>query len=382
MRGCAVRGLRDGGVSLRVVGVAAVLALAVPASASAQEPAPAEADTARTHTVRKGDTLWDIARTYIGDPFQWPEIYRINRDVVEDPHWIYPGEILQIPGRRALAEAVAPDTTEVPVEPVREAPRETVFSQRSGGIGTTLGLTEAEVPRTTIRTGDYERAPYLDSRGAPHGGGRILGTTELDPGGDPLPRQQYQQFERVLVTPPSGVTPAVGMRLLSVKRGPEIERVGQVVIPTGVLEIVRLAGAGTAIEARVVKSFGRILPEDRLLPHDTTAAVTYARPMPVVAGDGRESQVRWIADEPELPSLQHYVLLPVGAGYNVHLGDEYVLYEPPRSLGEDRPTSQDIEVARVQVVRVTPQGSTAMVIGQERPSIRPGVRARLAARVP
>lgn len=382
MRGCAVRGKRDGGASLRIWSAAAVMALAVPASASAQVQAPAEGDTARTHTVRKGDTLWDIARTYIGDPFQWPEIYRINRDVVEDPHWIYPGEVLQIPGRRAVAEALAPDTTVVAEEPVRDQPRETVFSQRSTGISPAAALAEAEVVRTTIRTGDFERAPYLDRRGAPTGGGRILGTTELDPGGNPLPRQQYQQFERVLVTMPDDVTPAVGMRLVSVKRGPEIERVGQVVIPTGVLEVIRPGNAGTATEARIVKAFGPVGPEDRLLPHDTSAAVTYARPMPVVAGDARESDVRYIADEPELPSLQHYVLLPVGAGYNVHLGDEYVLYEPPRSLGDRNPDSQDIEIARVQVVRVTPQGSTAMVIGQRRPSIRPGVRARLAARVP
>jgi LysM repeat protein len=382
MAGCAVRGMRAGGASRRIWGMAAVLAVAVSAPASAQVQAPAEGDTTRTHTVRKGDTLWDIARTYIGDPFQWPEIYRINRDVVEDPHWIYPGEILQIPGRATIAEAVAEPAPDAVEEPVREAPRETVFSQRSSEIGIAGALAEAEVVRTTIRTGDYERAPYLDSRGAPHGSGRILGTTELDPSGNPLPRQQFQQFERILVTPPAGVTATVGMRLLTVMRGPSFEHLGQVIIPTGVLEVVREAAPGSAAEARVVKAFGPIRPTDRLLPHDTSAAVTYARPMPVVAGDGRESDVRWIASEPELPSLQHYVLLPVGAGYNVHIGDEYVLYEPPRSLGERAPDSQDIEIARVQVVRVTPQGSTAMVIGQRRPAIRPGVRARLVARVP
>ena len=30
------------------------------------------------HTVKPGDTLFDIARRYLNNPFRWPELFRAN----------------------------------------------------------------------------------------------------------------------------------------------------------------------------------------------------------------------------------------------------------------------------------------------------------------
>jgi len=46
------------------------------------------------HVVVKGDTLWDITRRYIGDPFRYPELARLSQ--IRNPDLIYPGDRVKI----------------------------------------------------------------------------------------------------------------------------------------------------------------------------------------------------------------------------------------------------------------------------------------------
>jgi hypothetical protein len=49
------------------------------------------------YTVQAGDTLWAIAQHLYGDGSRWREIYRANRDQIDNPNLIFPGQVLEIP---------------------------------------------------------------------------------------------------------------------------------------------------------------------------------------------------------------------------------------------------------------------------------------------
>jgi nucleoid-associated protein YgaU len=72
------------------------------ASASAARPAaPTPTSTPstrqRTHTVASGDTLSGIAQRVYGRADRWKLIFEANRDKLDDPDRIYPGQVLVIP---------------------------------------------------------------------------------------------------------------------------------------------------------------------------------------------------------------------------------------------------------------------------------------------
>lgn len=52
---------------------------------------------ARMYTVVKGDSLFKIAKKEYGHESAWHRIFDANRDQIEDPDLIYPGQHLRIP---------------------------------------------------------------------------------------------------------------------------------------------------------------------------------------------------------------------------------------------------------------------------------------------
>jgi LysM repeat protein len=95
-----------------------------PASASApvvepgSAPAVSEPADALFHRVVKGDTLWDLAGSYMNNPFLWPKIFEANSAKINNPDLIYPDQEFLIPSVLAAAKMDQPSVSPVvPEEP-------------------------------------------------------------------------------------------------------------------------------------------------------------------------------------------------------------------------------------------------------------------------
>ena len=66
----------------------------VESGSSSTAPSPT---TERTYTVKKGDSLSKIAKREYGDAQQWRRIFEANRNLIDNPDLIYPGQVLRLP---------------------------------------------------------------------------------------------------------------------------------------------------------------------------------------------------------------------------------------------------------------------------------------------
>jgi hypothetical protein len=139
-----------------------------------------------THTVRRGDTLWDICWYYFNNPWEWPKVWSYNTSIT-NPHWIYPGDQVRLyPKGLGPSAALTPTGPEVEPEdgPIAPAPVRDfgvslhqmafVDQEKLNDAGTVAGSVEE---KSLLSEGD---AIYIDYEGkkAPKVGKRYTIYTE------------------------------------------------------------------------------------------------------------------------------------------------------------------------------------------------------------
>jgi len=125
------------------------------------QPVPLADNHPNEYVVKVGDTLWDIAATFLKDPWFWPEIWHINTQI-ENPHLIYPGDVLalvyidgqpRITNVQASTYRLSPQARISPItQAVTSIPYESVSAFLSSGA--------------VLEKRETDRLPYLlDTRG-------------------------------------------------------------------------------------------------------------------------------------------------------------------------------------------------------------------------
>ena len=355
---------------------------------SGQQPGAMGQQTPSTHVVAQGETLWALAQQFLGDPLLWPEIYRLNTDVVEDPHWIYPGEELRLGPAPATVSsdptpvtpadsgiAVSPSADTMPTEPVRYSTQgPTIFSEqtvaRIGGAG--LELRESRAYRA-VREGEYYSSGFL-TENQPLNSGRILANLQTSALGSIRTRESAYQFEHVVIGLPTGDAPQQGDLLLAFRRTGETERYGEIVRPTGLL---RYQGpANDRHIATVVRQFGQIADGQELIKVGLFMFNTSARAVPVQ--NGLQGTIVAMRDPREVVVLQDIVFIDKGDADGVRMGDIFQVYRTIDEAGAFVEQDQ----ARALIVSTRNNTATAIIIEVYRGDVGPASLVRQIRRMP
>jgi LysM repeat protein len=373
-----------------------------------------------SHTVSRGETLWSISQMYFNDPLLWPEIYRLNTGVIEDPHWIYPGEVLNLSEMVNIAQGpdtvgrVAPDTTPAAADTIRgdtvaavvpldtatapidtipsdttqfvvEAPpptvaesRETIFDRRRTNQQVVQDVLRAYVhqPYRPLRAGEFYAAGFLsEDERLPWG--RVLGATAVSAIPRLSDRTSATTFQEISIRPPRNASYHVGDSLLvaRIDRIMDFGRWGDVVVPTAIARVTSIQDE--QVLAVVVTQFDRVHENQLAMPLEPFRDPGQVRPTPVE--QGMTGKLLAARDPHSIAGAQQYFFIDKGRRDGVTLGDVFEVYRPAQ--GYAGTASEEVR-AVLMIVHTRERSATGLLLQISHPSLDRGLPVRLIKKMP
>ncbi len=365
--------------------VAALCLLAIPAFTVAQDlglkhrtPEPSG-----EYTVRRGDTLWDISASYLGDPFTWPDLWKRN-EFIRNPHRIYPGQVLHLGLKPAASPAVPP--VEPPVAAPPETPRpellpadpvptavpavSPVRTPEAAPPDRENVLRMLREPRPVFTEKSFMRAGFITKRSELPRNRilRIEGETE-----------SAIRYDTVVVSHDSRPGFEEGSLLAVIAPGDRVKHpvtgydYGVVVRIKGILKV--LSAGESQVRCTVTETFDPLASDDLVMPWSPGGGPLFDA---WVKPDAEIRGVILAVNEPMLSIHTNDILfIDKGERDGVRPGDVFTVYRSP-GKGEDDGGRSTLGV--LEAISVMP-GETAVVVSSlTGETISVGARVELSAR--
>ncbi|QQS04074.1 MAG: LysM peptidoglycan-binding domain-containing protein [Fibrobacterota bacterium] len=332
------------------------------------------AAAATTHTVVKGDTMWDITGHYLGNPFQWPMVWKYNPQI-KNAHWIYPGDTVHLEGgSQKLADTASPELAARPSsDPLASFQSSPSLYQQPGD---TSSVSDLVVPpnHNYLNEEVIFLAPVLVPPGQ-FGKAAFEGHFEWDAGAG------YQQiFPGNLIQVNLGSNKVkLGDRLMAIESGDQVSRLivhgmrGRLEQARAVMVVAEVRTKSCLV--RIQNVFGAVTRTVVVRPFELTQPPMVTDFLLVNEETAGKVMANTATGRSQLPGS--YVFVDRGEAQGVALGDimEFMDVTVPRGMAAMRGYGM--------VVRVTPTTSTVLLVGTNPKPILPGDRAwriRRAAR--
>jgi len=310
----------------------------------------------RTHIVSPGDCLWKLANYYLGNPYKWPEIWEANRSIINDPHWIYPGQIFSIP---------ATGPSYVPQE-LMEHPTSIAIS--------TLNIAEPVVAiDMAIRCGYITTKPiinpvYIVSKVDPDINIITIGLELYIDGGE---NNGFYEDQSLLVYNDN----------IKINHPITGQYLGRFIQPEGIIKIIEIH-PNTA-KCIVSNSFS-----DSLAIGDLVTAYTIPEiptNIELLKTDYQtEGRIVYIYDNLGMTKPYSFVFIDLGSNHNIEVGDIFEIVrtgEVVTNADRDRIELPEVVVGYIQILNVQDATSAGYIIDiTNRTDIKKGEQIRLLGR--
>lgn len=345
-------------------------------ASAAQQQAPAQS---REHIVRRGETLWAIAGVYYTNHFLWPVIYEANREVVRDPHWIYPDQRLLIPGvEGGLPVAVQEEATPMIQESTtRSASGRTRFYVPAPPPNRErdIALMNRREPLYAVGPDEYLSTAWLADSASLGIRGRLSGMADPARQADRLPARLLP-YDRVLASWLRGAPADRGDSMMVVRIEGPVGQHGNIVVPVALVLVDSVGANVMALE--VVLQFADARVGDFLIPLEPTPDLPRGAPQAVP--DGPQGRlVRFLTSEP-LYGTQDHGFVDLGETHGLSVGDELVAYVEARRGDRNTQLPPEI-VATLRVVKVRGTSATVRVADAYGTALREGLAVRVVRRM-